>query len=157
MIYNYHHLYGIRAVCLRLFTVYGPRQRPEMAVSLFTDRIFRGREIRIFGDGSSRRDYTFIEDIIAGIMKCRTIGFDYEIFNLGRSDTVRLDELVRKIEICLGKKARIVTGDDQPGDVRQTFADISRAEQSFGYDPQTSIDEGLRAFIDWYMKERAGK
>lgn len=154
MVYAYHHLYNINAVCLRFFTVYGPRQRPEMAIHLFTDKILRGEEINMFGNGKSRRDYTYIDDIISGIEKCRENNFGYEIFNLGRSDTVRLDELIGKIETCLGKKARVVTMPEQPGDVRQTYADISKASRMFGFKPETSIDAGLERFAEWYLKRQ---
>jgi len=157
MAYTYHHLYGIKTACLRFFTVYGPRQRPEMAIHLFTDRIYNGWEISMFGDGASRRDYTFIEDIIAGVRACRKADFDYEIINLGRSDTVRLSELIEKIEKALGKKAKIVSHPHQPGDVEQTYADISKAKKLLSFDPQVSIDAGLEKFVEWYIKEREAK
>ena len=154
MVYTYHNLYNINAVCLRFFTVYGPRQRPEMAIHLFTDKIFRGEEINMFGNGKSRRDYTYIDDIISGIEKCRENDFGYEIFNLGRSDTVKLDELIGKIEKSLGKKAKVVAMPEQPGDVRQTYADISKASRMFGFKPETSIDTGLERFVEWYLKRQ---
>ena len=154
MVYTYHHLYGIKSACLRFFTVYGPRQRPEMAIHLFTDRIFKGEEITMFGDGETRRDYTFVEDIVGGILSCREKDYEYEIFNLGRSDTVRLSELISKIEKYSGKKAKIKQLPNQPGDVRQTFADISKAEIILGYSPKISIDMGLEKFIDWFIKHK---
>jgi len=154
MVYTYHHLYNIKAVCLRFFTVYGPRQRPEMAIHLFTDKIYHDEEIVMFGDGRSRRDYTYIDDIISGIMKCRRKKFDYEIFNLGRSDTVRLDELINKIEKTLDKKAKILKKPFQPGDVNQTFADISKASAIFDFEPEISIDDGLRNFVTWYINKQ---
>ncbi len=150
MVYTYHHLYGLDSVCLRFFTAYGPRQRPEMAIHLFTRRIFQGEEIEMFGDGSSRRDYTFIEDIVNGIVACRGRMFGYEVLNLGRSDTVQLSELVKKIEKYSGRTAGVVRRPSQPGDVRQTFADISKARRLIDYEPVVSIDEGLKRFIQWY-------
>jgi UDP-glucuronate 4-epimerase len=150
MVYTYHHLYGIKSACLRFFTVYGPRQRPEMAIHLFTDRIARGEEIRVFGTGRSRRDYTYIDDIVAGILACREADYRYEVFNLGRSDTIELEDLVRVIEQALGKTARVVRSEQQAGDVDQTFADISKARRMLGFDPKTSIEDGIRKFVEWY-------
>ncbi|UCE24581.1 MAG: GDP-mannose 4,6-dehydratase [Candidatus Zixiibacteriota bacterium] len=154
MVYTYHHLYAIKAVCLRFFTVYGPRQRPEMAIHQFTDRIYNGKEIQQFGDGNSQRDYTYIDDIIDGILACRTAEFDYEIFNLGRSDTIKLADLIAGIEKCLGKKASVRVVAEQAGDVRRTFADISKARSLLGYAPKVSIDEGLSRFVEWYLKQQ---
>ena len=154
MAYTYHHLYGFPMACLRFFTVYGPRQRPEMAIHLFTDRISRGEPIQMFGEGKSRRDYTFIDDIIDGILRCREANFAYEVFNLGRSDTVELAELIGKIERLLGKKAIIERKPNQPGDVKQTFADTTKARDMLGYNPRVSIDLGLEKFIDWYTNKR---
>lgn len=152
--YTYHHLYDIKTACLRFFTVYGPRQRPEMAIHLFTDRIWRGEEILMFGEGRSRRDYTFIDDIISGILACRRYTFGYEVFNLGRSDTVELAELIEKIETVLNKKAKVTVKPNQPGDVNQTFADISKAQRMLDFEPTTSIDDGLKIFADWYLKKQ---
>ena len=154
MVYTYHHLYGIKAACLRFFTVYGPRQRPEMAIHLFTDSIYHGREIKQFGDGSSQRDYTYVDDIVSGIMAARKAEYDYEVVNLGRSDTVKLSELINKIESYLGKKANIKVLPNQAGDVNRTFADIGKAKKLFGYAPKVSIDEGLEQFVNWYLKQR---
>jgi UDP-glucuronate 4-epimerase len=154
MAYTYHHLYCIKTACLRFFTVYGPRQRPEMAIHRFTDRISRGEQIHMFGDGTSKRDYTYINDIIDGVLACRTANFDFEIINLGRSDTVELAALIRNIEKVLGKNANVVIESSQPGDVRQTYADISKARQLLGFEPRISIDEGLERFIAWYSGKR---
>jgi len=154
MAYTYHHLYGIPTACLRFFTVYGPRQRPEMAIHLFTDRIFRGESIQMFGEGDTRRDYTFIEDIVDGILSCLELPFNYEIFNIGRSDTVKLADLISKIETLLEKKAKIIVKPTQPGDVNQTFADITKAGSMLGYKPKVSIDKGLAHFVNWYLKQR---
>lgn len=152
--YTYHHLFGIKTACLRFFTVYGPRQRPEMAINLFTERIYCGEEISLFADGLSQRDYTYIDDIIDGIIAARAADYDYEIINLGRSDTVQLSHLVAKLELLIGRKAKIVKKPTQPGDVDRTFADISKAKRMFGFEPKVSIDDGLRLFVDWYMKKR---
>ena len=152
--YTYHHLFGIKTACLRFFTVYGPRQRPEMAIHLFTGRIYGGEPIAIFADGLSRRDYTYIDDIIDGIMATREADYDYEIINLGRSDTVQLSHLVEKIEALVGRQAIIEKKPTQPGDVDRTFADITKARRLLGFEPKVSIDDGLRLFVDWYMKKR---
>lgn len=154
MAYTYHHLYGIKTACLRFFTVYGPRQRPEMAIHLFTDRIFNDQEIKMFGNGSSCRDYTYIDDIIDGIAGFRKCDFAYEIVNLGRSDTVKLSDLIAKIERISERKARIIREPFQPGDVIRTYADISKAKSMFGYNPSIDIDEGLKRFIKWYLEKR---
>lgn len=150
IVYTYHHLYDIDSVCLRFFTVYGPRQRPEMAIHLFTRKIFQGEEILVFGDGSSRRDYTYIDDIVDGILACRSQKFGYEALNLGRSDTVHLAGLIEKIEKQSGRKARIQRLPIQAGDVRQTFADISKARRLINFEPKVSLDAGLQRFIEWY-------
>ena len=154
MVYTYHHLYGIKAACLRFFTVYGPRQRPEMAIHLFTDSIYHGREIKQFGDGGTQRDYTYVDDIVAGVMAAREADYRYEVVNLGRSDTIKLSDLIEKIQSYLGKRAIITVLSNQPGDVERTFADISKAEKLFGYAPKVSIDEGLDKFVNWYLKQR---
>lgn len=154
MVYTYHHLYNIKSACLRFFTVYGPKQRPEMAIHLFTDKIYNGEEIQMFGDGASMRDYTFVDDIVDGILSCRTAEYSYEVFNLGRSDTIKLSDLIEKIENKLSKKANIKRLELQPGDVDQTFSDISKASKILQYSPKVSIDEGLDKFIDWYIKNK---
>lgn len=154
MAYTYHHLYGIKTACLRFFTVYGPRQRPEMAVHKFTDQIYRSQELVVHADGRSRRDYTYIEDIIDGVMAARKAEYTYEIINLGRSDAVVLSDLVSKIETGLGKKAAVRMAPNQPGDVRQTFADITKAQRLLGFAPKISIDDGLNLFIDWYLQQK---
>lgn len=154
MAYTYHHLYGFPTACLRFFTVYGPRQRPEMAIHLFTAKIWRGEEITMFGEGDSRRDYTFIDDIVDGIMAVRQSRFDYEILNLGRSDTVTLRDLICKIEQKLGKRAIMRKLPQQPGDVDQTYADISRASRLCGFAPKVSIDDGLARFARWYINKQ---
>ncbi len=149
----YHHLFGISVISLRFFTVYGPRQRPEMAIHKFTRMIDQGLEIPVYGDGSSRRDYTYIDDIIQGILAAHQREFDYEIFNLGESRTTDLLTLIRLIEENLGKKAKINFLPPQPGDVSITYADISKAKKLLGYNPQVPIEEGIRRFVVWYKEE----
>ncbi len=148
--YTYHHLYNIPLTCLRFFTVYGPRQRPEMAIHLFA-RLIRDEEaVPIFGDGSSRRDYTYIDDIIDGVLRSIERPFGYEIINLGESQTVALMELVTLLEEGLGKKAKLKILPDQPGDVPVTFADVSRARELLGYEPSISIEKGIKKFVEWF-------
>jgi UDP-glucuronate 4-epimerase len=149
--HTYSHLYDLRSVCLRFFTVYGARQRPDLAIHKFASLISQGKPIPVFGDGKSRRDYTYIDDIIGGVRAA--IDFDqtnYEVINLGESRTVELTELISLLEKELGKKALIDSQAPQPGDVPQTFADITRARQLLGYNPQTPIEEGIRKFVEWF-------
>src|SRR3954470_12648448 len=154
---NYSHLYGMRTVSLRFFTVYGPRQRPDLAIHSFTRAIDEGRPINRFGDGSTRRDYTYIDDIIQGVSACLTYeGQLCDVFNLGESQTTTLSELIAHIEKALGKKAVINHMPEQPGDVPLTYADISKARQYLGYDPHTQIAEGIPRFVEWYRSGEAG-
>jgi len=150
--YNYHHLYGFDIFCLRLFTVYGPRQRPEMAIYKFTRQIYSGEKITVFGDGSSSRDYTYIDDVTKGIERCIDKVKGYEIINLGNSSPIKLIDLVKLIESISGKKAEIVMEDMKLGDVFTTYADINKANDIIGFKPETSIKEGLEKFIAWYEK-----
>ncbi|MCX6976748.1 MAG: GDP-mannose 4,6-dehydratase [Verrucomicrobia bacterium] len=153
---NYTHLYGMRTISLRFFTVYGPRQRPDLAIHSFTRAIDQGQPIAQFGDGSSRRDYTYIDDILQGMSACLTYdGALCEIFNLGESQTTTLRELIEAIEGALGKKAIIQRMPDQPGDVPLTYADIGKARSLLGYHPQTKIAEGLPKFVEWYRSSLA--
>ena len=147
----YAHLHGMKVTALRFFTVYGPRQRPDLAIHQFFRKIAAGTPIQQFGDGSTRRDYTFVDDIISGVRGCidRQQGGPFEIYNLGNSDTIMLRELIEAIEQEIGKKAIIDLKPEQPGDVPQTFADVSKAGSHFGYTPTTSIREGLKLFHDW--------
>lgn len=152
---NYSHLYGLRTINLRFFTVYGPRQRPDLAIHAFTKAIHEGQPITQFGDGSTRRDYTYIDDILEGMAAC--LGFEgplCEVFNLGESETTTLTELIKMIEQTLGKNAIINQVPEQPGDVPLTFADISKARAQLGYDPRTKIAEGIPKFIDWFKALR---
>lgn len=149
--HSYSHLYGIRCVCLRFFTVYGPRQRPDLAIYKFAKLISEGKQIPVFGDGTTRRDYTFIDDIIAGVRSA--IDYektDYEVINLGESRTVELRELISLLEKELGMKAIVDRQPLQPGDVPQTFADITKARQILGYDPRVPIEEGIQRFVQWW-------
>ena len=148
--YSYHHLYGMNVACLRIFTAYGPRQRPEMAIHQFTRLIDRGEKIQIYGDGSSRRDYTYVDDLIDGIFAVIHHHKGFEIYNLGKSQTTSLNELIRLIEEALGKKAIFEISEPQPGDVSVTYADISKAEQRLGYRPKIKIEEGMKRFVKWY-------
>jgi UDP-glucuronate 4-epimerase len=149
---NFSHLYGMRTVSLRFFTVYGPRQRPDLAIHKFTRFIHEGRPIDQFGDGSTRRDYTYVDDIIQGVMACLTYeGLLCDVFNLGESQTTTLTELIRAIEDNLGKKAIINRMPEQPGDVPLTYADISKARSHLNYNPTTKIKEGIPKFVDWYL------
>jgi UDP-glucuronate 4-epimerase len=152
--HTYHHLYGMDISCLRYFTVYGPRQRPEMAIHHFTRSIHEGRKISLFGDGSSRRDYTYIDDAVDGTVRALFKKHGFEIYNIGESQTISLMELIRAIEKEVGKKAILEHLPEQPGDVRQTFADIRKAREKLGYDPRTQTQEGLSRFVRWYLEER---
>jgi UDP-glucuronate 4-epimerase len=150
---TYSHLYQMRVVALRYFTVYGPRQRPDLAIHKFTRRIFAGQAIDQFGDGSTRRDYTYIDDIIQGtIAALNYSGPRYDIFNLGESQTTELKNLISAIEHALGKKAKINQLPEQAGDMPLTYADISRARKLLGYNPTTKLSEGLPKFIDWFLQ-----
>ena len=148
----YHHIYGLDVIMLRFFTVYGPRQRPDLAIHKFTKLIHSGKPIPVFGDGSTARDYTFISDIVDGIEACTRKEFGFEIFNLGESQTVTLARLIKLIENSLGKKANINRQPPQPGDVPVTFADVSKARAKLGYNPRVKIDEGIPRFVEWFRK-----
>jgi len=153
---NYSHLYGMRTLSLRFFTVYGPRQRPDLAIHKFTKLIHEGRSIDQYGDGSTRRDYTYIDDILQGIVACLTYeGPLCDVFNLGESQTTTLSELIAAIETALGKKAVINRLPEQPGDVPLTYADITKSREQLGYRPATKISEGIPKFVDWYLKNCA--
>jgi len=154
--YTYHRLYDLNISCLRFFTVYGPRQRPEMAIHKFTRLIHQGERIPLYGDGTSRRDYTYIDDIIEGIMGAMGNLRGYAIFNLGESQTVSLRELISLIEKALGKKAEVEELPEQPGDVPITYADITKARSHLGYDPQVGIEEGIKRFVRWFREENRG-
>ena len=152
--YSYHYLYGMNVACLRFFTAYGPRQRPEMAIHKFTRLIDRGEKIPIYGDGSSRRDYTYIDDLIDGILAVIDYHQGFEIYNLGESQTTSLKELIRLIEGALEKKATIEMLESQPGDVSVTYANIAKAERILKYQPRVKMEEGVKRFVDWYKANR---
>jgi UDP-glucuronate 4-epimerase len=149
---TYHNLYDIPMVCLRFFTVYGPRQRPEMAIHYFVRMIDEDKEISIFGDGSSSRDYTYVDDIVKGIVASIHHNCEFEIFNLGNSNPIRLNDLIDLIEKELGKNAYRVYLRKQSGDVEHTVADINKSKAILGYEPAVSIEEGIKKFVDWYQK-----
>jgi UDP-glucuronate 4-epimerase len=149
--HTYSHLYDIRTVCLRFFTVYGARQRPDLAIHKFSHLIRENKPIPMFGDGTTRRDYTYIDDIIQGVRAA--IDYDksnHEIFNLGESQTIELKYLIELLEKSLGVKASIERREMQPGDVPMTYADISKARELLNYNPQTKIEDGIPKFIKWF-------
>jgi len=148
--YTYHALYNISVTCLRFFTVYGPRQRPDMAIHKFTKLIDKGEPIIIYGDGTARRDFTYITDILDGIKKSIERCDGYHIYNLGESRVIQLMDLVQLIEKNLDKRANIVKYPPQPGDVLITFADITKAKKELDYHPSVNIEEGISKFIEWY-------
>ncbi len=152
---TYAHLYQINFIALRLFTVYGPRQRPDLAIHRFYNQIHDGQPISIFGNGTSRRDYTFIGDITDGIvaaLRCTSTGFD--IFNLGNHQQVTLGAMIESLEHCMQKHAQVAWKEEQPGDVSETYADISKAETLLGYHPRMNFIDGIRQFVEW--KEHSG-
>lgn len=153
--HTYHSLYNINMACLRFFTVYGPRQRPDLAIHKFTKLISEGQPIPYYGDGSSERDYTYIEDIIDGITKAVEWVNEgekkYEVFNIGESNTISLKRMVEAIENSVGKKAGINKLPMQPGDVNRTFADVSKAKQVLGYNPKWHFEDGIHKFVEWYQ------
>jgi UDP-glucuronate 4-epimerase len=155
---TYSHLYKIRIVALRYFTVYGARQRPDLAIHQFTRKIHAGEPVDQFGDGTTRRDYTYIDDIIQGTMAAlKYDGPMFDVFNLGESETIQLQDLIAAIEKTLGKKAKINRLPEQPGDMPLTCADISKARKLLGYDPKTKFQDGLPKFVDWFLKSSDAK
>jgi UDP-glucuronate 4-epimerase len=160
--HTYHHLFDISVTCLRYFTVYGPRQRPEMAIHKFARLMHQGRPVPLFGDGTSSRDYTFIDDIVDGTVRALERCEGYEVINLGESRTTTLVELVRTVGAVLGVEPEIEWLPDQPGDVPITFADVSKAREKLGYDPSTPVEVGVKRFVEWYLagpgiKDRANR
>ncbi|HEX3560909.1 MAG TPA: GDP-mannose 4,6-dehydratase [Pyrinomonadaceae bacterium] len=150
----YSHLFGLRVVCLRFFTVYGARQRPDLAIHKFARLISAGEPIPVYGDGTTQRDYTYVDDIIAGVRAAMDYEASaFEVINLGESRTVSLSELICLLERELGRDARIDRQPLQPGDVPQTFADTRKAGALLGYDPRTPIEEGVRRFVEWFRTE----
>lgn len=151
----YSKLYDIRFIALRFFTVYGPSQRPDLAIHKFTKAIYKGKPITMFGNGSTSRDYTYVDDTVQGIIGAINYSDkNFEIINLGNNYTVSLKELIESIEKVVGKKAIIEQHPEQPGDVPKTFADITKARQLLGYNPQTQLEEGLKKFYDWFLENK---
>jgi UDP-glucuronate 4-epimerase len=153
--YTHHHLHGNPVTCLRFFTVYGPGQRPEMAIHKFARRLLAGEPLPFYGDGSTRRDYTYIDDVVDGVVAAWERASDYRIYNLGGAVTTTLADLVALLETTFGRSARLERMPPQPGDVVQTFADTTLAERDLGYRARVPLAEGLRRFADWYRRERA--
>lgn len=150
---TYNKLYGIKVLVLRLFTVYGPSQRPDMAIHLFTKKILKGEEIRVFGEGKTERDYTYIDDIVKGIISAIQLkDFDFDIINLGNSKPVSIFKVIKIIERLLGKKAKIVLEPLPMGDVKRTYANIEKAKMILNYNPVTSLEDGIESFLKWHQK-----
>ena len=149
--YTYHHLYDIPIVCLRFFTVYGPRQRPDLAIYKFFMKILNNEAIEVYGDGTTSRDYTYIDDIINAIIKVSKKKFQYEIFNIGSDTPVCLIDLIKMIEKITSKQAQIVYKDIPPGDVKRTWADITKAKEMLDYNPKITMEEGLAIFKDYLI------
>jgi UDP-glucuronate 4-epimerase len=154
-VFSTHHLYGLKAACLRFFTVYGPRQRPEMAIARFIRCLEADEPITVFGDGGSRRDYTYIDDIADGVEAALEADFDFEILNLGGSHPITLAELVAALEDATGKRARVERAAEQPGDVPVTFASVEKARRVLGFRARVGLAEGLRRSVEWYRSQSA--
>jgi UDP-glucuronate 4-epimerase len=151
----YHKLFGIRFLALRFFTVYGPGQRPDLAIHKFTKAMLQGKPITVYGDGSTSRDYTFVDDTVQGVLGAvKYDRSDFEIVNLGNNYTVSLKELISAIEVTIGRKAVIEQYPEQAGDVPKTFADITKAKNLFGYHPATRLQDGLAKFYEWFLANR---
>jgi len=155
LVHSYAHLYGLKCASLRFFTVYGPRQRPDMAIHKFTSSISAGRSIPFYGDGSSARDYTYIDDIVDGVVAALDSAVAYEIVNLGDSSPVTLSRMVETISSAVGRQALLDRQGDQPGDVPITFADISKAARLLGFQPKVPFEAGIERFVSWHKKAKA--
>jgi UDP-glucuronate 4-epimerase len=153
--HTYHHLHNMKITCLRFFTVYGPRGRPDMAPYMFVESVSKGIPIKKFGDGKSRRDYTFITDIVAGVIAAADKELEFEIINLGNNKPISLNDFIAIVEKLVGKKAIINELPMQPGDVDTTYADISKAKKLLGYNPKTSFENGMKEFVEWYKQNRS--
>ncbi len=154
--YGYHHLFGFQVACLRLFTVYGPRQRPEMAIHKFARLLAAGSEVDLYGDGSSARDYTYVSDVVEGIVRALERSSGYHVWNLGGSRATVLAELVERIASGLGVEPRVRRLPPQPGDVERTWADIGRAREELGWQPRVGLEDGLASFLEWFREQRDG-
>lgn len=150
----FHHLYRLPVIILRFFTVYGPRQRPDLAINKFVRLMLAGESIPVFGDGSSSRDYTYVGDIVRGVLAALDANRSFDVINLGNSGPVTLQGLISALEETLGRRARIERLADQPGDVPHTYASIAKARELLGWQPEVSLADGLRQFVDWYLKNR---
>ncbi len=148
--YAYHHLYNIKMVGLRFFTVYGPHNRPDMAAYKFTDAIINNKIIEMYGDGNTSRDYTYVDDIVSGIIKSIDLKNDFEIINLGNSSPIKLKDFIQTLEKVIGKEAKIIKKSIPAGDVIQTYADISKAKKLLNWEPKTPLKEGLNKLVKWY-------
>ena len=158
--HTYHHLYGINVACLRFFTVYGPRQRPDLAIRKFTEKIYANEPVPFFGDGNMGRDYTYIDDIVGGVLAAlewvQAKDASFEVFNLGNSYPVKLADMVKALEAEIGKEALVEKLPVPPGDVNLTWADITKSKKVLGYSPNTSFDEGIKKFVAWFRENRGG-
>jgi UDP-glucuronate 4-epimerase len=150
--YTYYHLHKLNFVALRFFTVYGPRGRPDMAPYLFTEAVFQGKELSMFGDGSSSRDYTYVDDVVKGVLAALDRPLGYEIINLGNNRTVLLRDFIALVEDLVGRKANVVQRPMPPGDVPRTCADIAKAQRLLGYSPRVPFEEGMARFVQWYRE-----
>lgn len=155
--HSFYHLYEMDVTCLRYFTVYGPRQRPDLAIHKFARLIEAGRPIPIYGDGTAERDFTYIDDVIDGTVAAIERCSGYRIYNLGESRPISVNDLIVALEKALGKKAVRHYQQPQPGDVRRTYADVTRAKAELGYNPATPLDQGLRRFVEWLRAAPAGR
>jgi UDP-glucuronate 4-epimerase len=155
--YTYHHLHHIPITCLRFFTVYGPRQRPDLAINKFVRLMFADEPLPVYGDGTSSRDYTFISDIVAGVRAAAERDLGFAIINLGNSQPVNLDELIRALESVTGLTAKIEHLPSQPGDMQHTCADITRAQMLLDWRPTTPLEDGLRLFVEWWKRRRSSR
>lgn len=157
--HTWHHLKGLQCACLRFFTVYGPRQRPDLAITKFANLMMRGEPIPVYGDGTTRRDYTYIDDIVDGVVRAldwTEAPGRYGVFNLGENRTISLSEMIETLEGALGVKASINRLPAQPGDVARTWADISLAREVLGYNPSTPFEKGIEQFVRWLTAQRNG-
>jgi UDP-glucuronate 4-epimerase len=151
--HTFHHAHGLRIVCARIFTAYGPRQRPDLAVRAFAERVLRDEAIPVFGDGKSLRDFTYVDDLVDGLVRALDSGLGFEILNLGAGRTVTVLEVVELLETTLGRTARIQWLPRRTGDVSRTWADIGAARQMLGYAPRTSLEDGIARFVEWLEHE----
>jgi UDP-glucuronate 4-epimerase len=154
LLFTYHRLLKLPVTCLRFFTVFGPRQRPDLAINKFVRLIDAGEPVPFFGDGTTSRDYTFVQDTVEGILAALDHPAGYEIYNLGRSNPVSLNDVVAAIEAAVGKRANLDRQPEQPGDVRTTYADVSKAQSRLGYEPKVPFEEGIRRFVAWWRETR---